>query len=78
VTTGVVIIDGIMTRIGDCAGCGMAGLLRKKPMIPPTNWETSETDYSEDTQSHIEILDLCITCFNTPAGCLSENLKPIL
>lgn len=71
-TFGVVTIDGVMTRIGDCHVCQMMGLLRKKPVVPKNSLVESQFDTADD----LVILDVCMTCFDTPAGCLSENLIP--
>lgn len=56
---------------GRCQNCGMAGLLRDKPMMP----ERDALDSGDSTLEKLPILAVCVTCFNTPMGCVSENVK---
>jgi len=67
----VITIGGEVMKVGVCEGCKMRGLLRERPVVPPANIVAALT-YLDDP---LATLMLCITCFETPAGCVSENLK---
>ena len=70
-----VLVGGQATRIGECEGCSFTGLLRKKPVLPPLNLLTP-MEY--DPEAELPILNLCVTCFETPTGCVSDNARHII
>lgn len=59
----------IQCKCGSCDNCGMRGILFRKVIIKPN--EVGEAPTLED----LPVLDVCITCFETPTGVKSENLR---
>jgi len=56
-------------RIGKCMNCLFRGLLRPRVMIRKIDLNAITGDTSESAPT----LDVCVTCFETPAGCVSGN-----
>jgi hypothetical protein len=63
-------IDGVSYHWGRCENCDLHGLLRKKYMVQLT--DLADTVYDRDDP--MAEFKVCITCFETPSGCKSENL----
>lgn len=65
----MITINGAPARWGTCDACRFAGWLRKKAMLKPGELNA----ITGDTSDALPILDLCVTCYSTPAGVLSDN-----
>lgn len=60
-------------RRGPCDNCKMRGILFRKAFVQPMT--SFELPAESDLSAELPILDLCITCFETPQGIVSDNLK---
>lgn len=57
-------------KVGKCMNCTFHGLLRPKAMIRRGNLNAITGDTSET----VPTLNVCVTCFETSAGCDSVNV----
>jgi hypothetical protein len=68
----VMTIDGQRFKVDRCDDCKLRGLLRRKPVRFP--YSALDTTIPIDSLETFHV-NLCITCFETPAGIESENTK---
>lgn len=61
----------IQRRIGKCRACGFYGVLLRKPYVSRGDLNS----ITGDTSDTLPVLDLCLTCYETPAGFDSENTE---
>lgn len=61
-------------RTGNCQQCGFAGVLKHKAVIPKASTIEIEKDLADPSKPLDDLL-VCVTCFETPAGCVSENVS---
>lgn len=59
-----------------CQVCGFAGLLAKKTVMDPQEIVDLNARITGDLPESVpcQELLLCVTCFNTPFGCQSDNV----
>ena len=57
-----------MARTGICEVCGFRGLLSPREYIAPSAFDRPIDPYSDPSTKN-----MCMTCFDTPIGCVSEN-----
>lgn len=50
----------------------MVGVISRKQIVSPIKPEDSLSN--DATADDMPLLNVCVTCFHTPAGCASENL----
>lgn len=59
---------------GRCDVCRMAGLLIRKAVVPEITLADVISDQSEQQrQDGLPIVNVCVTCADTPGGCISPN-----
>lgn len=54
---------------GPCQNCKMRGILYRKPFVK------TRMLVDEPVAENLPVMTLCISCFETPAGMVSENLR---
>lgn len=59
------------SKRGRCQVCGFMGFLFVKPLVGGDCCDA----ISGETADSVPILAMCVTCYGTPAGCVSENVK---
>lgn len=65
--------NGLRYVVAKCQVCTFKGLLLYKQTIPRI--DISQMTYDAGAEAKERVQHLCITCFETPIGCVSENAR---
>ena len=67
----MMVLDGQPAKISKCENCTFKGVLRLKTMVRPQDLDSITGTVSNEAPT----LWVCVTCFDTPIGCVSENVR---